>query len=380
MMAIIGFPETILEQPIQERLDYFINYTMAHPHLTMAYQEVMQAVTQAPGTALIFVVGSTGVGKTTLLNRLVQKCTEAALVQMEVDKGKIPIFGVEAKSPEFSQFDWKDFYIRLLKAVNEPLIDKKITYEHEKANKRDSRSTWRLSVESALINRRPDAFYIDEAHHLALLPSGQKLKDQPEVIKSLANLAKVKIIPTGTYALLPLVDLGDQLCRRSKTVHFKRYHADSDDELEIFQSVVATFQAHLPLSKMPDLVRYWEFLYERSLGCVGMLKDWLSETLSDVLHNHDGSTITLRDLQRHARPVAQCLKILKVIKKGEEKFVELQTELEELRKELGLYQKSYESELKNLQNQDSTTERAKGEIGKPKPHRYEIGGYENGQE
>lgn len=28
---------------------------------------------------------------------------------------------------------------------------------------------WRSAVESALINRSPDAFYIDEAHHLAML-------------------------------------------------------------------------------------------------------------------------------------------------------------------------------------------------------------------
>lgn len=379
MMKMIGFPEKLLKQPIKERIDYFVNYTMAHPHLTQAYQEVMQAVYEAPGTSMIFVAGSTGVGKTTLLNRLVQKCTEAALVSMEVDKGKIPIFGVEAKSPEFGQFDWKDFYIRLLKAVNEPLIDKKITYEHEKANQRDSKSTWRLSVESALINRRPDAFYIDEAHHLALLASGQKLKDQPEALKSLANLAEVKIILSGTYALLSIVDLGDQLCRRSKTVHFERYHADSSEELQIFQNIIGTFQVHLPLLKMPDLVRYWEFLYERSLGCVGMLKDWLSETLSDVLHNHEGSTITLKDLQRHARPVRQCLKILKVVKEGEVRFIELQAELEELRRELGLSQTSYKLELENIQNQASTSKHPKKDVGQPKPHRYDIGGNKHGQ-
>ena len=51
----------------------------------------------------------------------------------------------------------------------------------------------------------------------------RKLKDQPETLKSLANLTQVKIIPTGTYDLLPLIDLGDQLCRRSKTtLSFKK--------------------------------------------------------------------------------------------------------------------------------------------------------------
>jgi GTPase SAR1 family protein len=221
------YPQELLQAPVSDRVRFFVHYTMAHPHLIKAFNEVMQSVYHAPGISLIFVVGATGVGKTTLLHRLEQKLTQKALPELKHNPGKVPVIGLEAKAPEFSQFDWKDFYIRLLKVLKEPLVEKKINYGQ-------SCSKWRSAVESALINRSLDAFYIDEAHHLTMLPSGRKLKDQPETLKSLANLTKVKIIPTGTYDLLPLIDLGDQLCRRSKTIHFQRYHAENSQEAQYY--------------------------------------------------------------------------------------------------------------------------------------------------
>ena len=59
---------------------------------------------------------------------------------------------------------------------------------------------------------------------------------------STANLGKVKIIPTGTYDLLQLTDLGDRLCRRTKIVHFSRYRASVEDEREKFKSIVKALE------------------------------------------------------------------------------------------------------------------------------------------
>ena len=361
-----------LKQPVCQRIAYFNNYTMAHPHLLTAFQELMSAIYQAPGTSLIFVVGPTGVGKTTLLHRLVQKLTSSKLEELNLDRGKIPVVGVEACSPEFSQFNWIDFYIRLLKALLDPLVDVKIKYQN-------STSQRRQAVESALINRRPDAFYIDEAHHLAMLPSGRKLKEQPEVLKSLANITKVKIILSGTYELLPLIDLGEQLCRRSKTIHLARYHAENPEEVKVFKSILQTFQNHLPVHEAPDLVSNWEFIYEHTLGCVGMCKDWLTETLIAVLENQKKSKtiIRLQDLERHARPVSQCLKILQIMQQGEKKLLPFRGELEQLRNALGLNHNSSFTPTKEVtQNESSINKKPKckqRKVGQPSPQRYPIG-------
>lgn len=379
-----GFPKELLDRPVQERIDYFIGYTMAHPHLNKAYQNILNAIYKAPGTSLIFVVGPTGVGKSKLLYRMEQKIIERNLANLEIDRGKIPIFGLESKSPELSQFEWKDFYVRLLQAINEPLIDKKIVYNDRSVNMSNSKSQWRLAVESALKNRRPDAFYIDEAHHLAQLSSGQKLKNQPEVLKSLANLSKVKIIPTGTYALLPLTDLGDQLCRRTKIVHFPRYKASVKGELEKFKSIVKALEVQLPLQIQPDLLESWEFLYENSCGCVGTLKDILSATLSYVLDKEKpAATISIKALKKHGFTLIQRRTMLSTIVAGEKRFVESDDELAEFRKELGLLDLDNGSKQDSIvkENREVSTSdpnpKQKQPIGQPKAVRYPVGDVEN---
>lgn len=357
-----SYPPKLLQASREEKVAFFVNYTMAHPHLIQAFNEVMQSVYHAPGISLIFVVGPTGVGKTTLLHRLEQKLTQKNLPQLKHHQGKIPVIGLEARAPEFSQFDWKDFYIRLLKLLNEPLVEKKINYGQ-------SCSKWRAAVESALINRSPDAFYIDEAHHLTMLPSGRKLKDQPETLKSLANLTQVKIIPTGTYDLLPLIDLGDQLCRRSKTIHFQRYHAEKATEAKAFKSVVQTFSQYLPLLERADLLAHWEFLYERSLGCVGILKDWLSQTLSGVLDNDEKAvTMTLFDLERYAPSVRQCLVMLKAISIGEQQLQESDEDLLKLQQALKLTPLSAHKQTLS-KTQPKKTKKA---IAQALPRRYPL--------
>ncbi|HAJ61778.1 MAG TPA: AAA family ATPase [Cyanobacteria bacterium UBA8543] len=368
------FPPELLSLPVAQRIAYFNDYTMAHPRLVEAFVDLKRAIYQAPGVSLIFVFGPTGVGKTTLLRRLIQKITSATLPELEVDKGQMPIVGIEAMSPEFSQFDWKDFYLRILKALNEPLIDKKISY-------RDTKLKLRHAVESALINRHPDALYIDEAHHLAKLASGRKLKDQPEALKSLSSLAKVRIVMVGTYDLMPLINLGDQLCRRSKSIHFPLYHADCDEDVFAFKSVLHTFERHLPLPEAPDLLQHWEDCYIHSVGCVGVLKDWLSQTLSAVLEERpDSPTITLKDLSQHALPVSQCLIMLKAAQQGEEKLKNTQAELDQLRSAMGLLRKFPQM---STETTDSTSEqqpnppfsRTKNKnVGKSKPRRYRVGG------
>ncbi len=76
-------------------------------------------------------------------------------------------------------------------------------------------------------------------------------------------------------------------------------------------SVVQTFQRYLPLAETPNLLECWDFCYERSIGCVGILKDWLSRTLSAVLDSDENAlTLTRFDLERHAWSSEQCMIML----------------------------------------------------------------------
>src|SRR5262249_45006064 len=66
-------------------------------------------------------------------------------------------------------------------------------------------------------------------------------------------------------------------------------------------SVLLTFQRYLPVPEEPDLVGWWERLYEGCLGCVGVLKSWLNRALADA-NAHEAVTITCR----HRRCQAVC--------------------------------------------------------------------------
>jgi hypothetical protein len=53
------------------------------------------------------------------------------------------------------------------------------------------------------------------------------------------------------------------------------------------------------------LMNHWYDFYERSLGCLGVLKDWLVRTLSAMLYS-GATTLTLERVPAHALSTAQC--------------------------------------------------------------------------
>ena len=184
------------------------------------------------------------------------------------------------------------------------------------AGPRNSASDFRYAVEQVLQCRRPVALLIDEAQHLAKISSGRKLLDQLDVVKSIANRTGTPHVLFGTYDLLSFRNLSAQLSRRSCDIHFRRYRAEDEEDRQIFLNVLGTFARHLPLPEMPDLAKDWELLYERSLGCIGVLKEWLIRALRAVL-SHSRNTISRRDLECHALSASQCARMLTELKDGE---------------------------------------------------------------
>lgn len=360
MMTEEYFPRNLLDAPVRERVEYFKGFLTSHPVINAVYEELKQVIYQPGGPSLIFLLGPTGVGKTTLLNYLVSKVLEEAQERMEADKGYIPIAGISAVSPEFSQFDWQDFYIRSLRALREPLIDKKISYK-------DPKRKLRFAFEDALKNRHPDVFYIDEAQELRKVPTGRKLRDQTDCLKSISNISSVRLLLTATYEADMLLDLSDQLCRRSITIHFPRYLIGTEEQRDDFKNVIENLTCYMPLAKQPDFLLDWEYIYERTCGCVGIMKEWFARTLGAVLEEDENAeTLTLEQLQKHALSASKCLTIFKAIKNGEKRLEENKEDLIDLRQGLGISKEEPKvSEApKDKQRQD---------VGKPKPRSYPLG-------
>jgi energy-coupling factor transporter ATP-binding protein EcfA2 len=382
------FPTELLTQSIQERLTYFDSYTIAHPHLESAYNYLKLAISNSGESRVIFIYGPTGVGKTTLRLLIEKWLVESSLPQLEIDPGCLPFASVEAVVQKSGLFNSKDHIKRCLFALNEPLIDHKIDYGTRGIYRNNSgqivieskviETDLGWALEQALKHRKPKVFFIDEAHHMLMVASGRKLTDLPEAIKSLANRTLVVHGLVGTYELLTLHDVGDQLSRRSVYVHFPRYHADITQDIEIFQSVVWGFQLHMPLHKEPDLVSHWDYCYERSLGCVGILKNWLSSALASAITS-GATTVEIKHLEQRALSVAQCRNILKKIKEGESNQAQIEAEVGQLRAELGLPIKpallddSFPIVGKKQNAATTTGRKVVHKVGQPLPKRRQVG-------
>jgi hypothetical protein len=176
---------------------------------------------------------------------------------------------------------------------------------------------------------------LDEAQHLARVGPGRRLSDQLDVVKSIANYTKTVHVLLGTYGLLAFRNLSAQLSRRSFDIHFPRYRAEDPGDRKAFLTVLRSFEQQLPLSEPPELVNEWEYLYERSIGCVGVLKDWLVRALTAVLRRGD-CALTFRELKMQALNVSQCDKMLAEALEGEVRLGESSVERARFRTRLGL--------------------------------------------
>ncbi len=307
---------------LMERLDQFRSFTMAHPHLVAARDELMDAIDGAAPGSLVLVLGPTGVGKTTLRMKVENLLIQQMTPTLAADPGRLPFVSVEIIPTDTGWFRWRDYFTRLLAATNEPLVDSKLTLDSGGIRKsasmtRDTDLSY--AAEMALRHRRPPVVFIDEAQHLARISSGRKLSDQLDVIKSIANRTQTVHVLFGTYELLAFRNLSAQLSRRSMDLHFRRYGTDSRDR-QVFQNVLLTFQKQLPFEETAiDLSSLWEFFYERSVGCVGILKEWLMRACVRSI-KHGSPTMSREHLEQTALSISQCEKILAESRDGESRL------------------------------------------------------------
>jgi energy-coupling factor transporter ATP-binding protein EcfA2 len=339
-----GFPRELLDQPIAARRHYFETKVVAHQQLKETYEALLHAIRYPAGKSLILLVGPTGVGKTTLLERTMKQLIEDAAGDPTTTPGHMPALMMEAPSPDTGNFSWKDYVTRALIAADEPMLADKITYDTRGIH-RDEQG--RLIIERAVAtpdlrrvlekcfhHRRPRAFFVDEAQHIKKMASGRRILDQMDTLKSLANMTTTVHVLIGTYELLGVMDLNAQLARRSLTIPFPRYHVDDWKE---FTKLLRTFQRHLPFPEEPKLESHAEYFYEQCLGCTGMLKTLLNKAVGTALEQGE-QTLTLKHCQQHAEPPQKLRNMLHEIREGEEKLENQKDERhrQELRAMLGL--------------------------------------------
>ena len=368
-----GFPVALLTQPTGARQEYFEQQCLIeHPRLRETLDQILQTVCP-PGEGAsmrrlgttVLVIGPPRVGKTTLIRLLEEQLLVRATRQMERDPGFIPFASITTAGPDANRFDWRTYYRAVLRGLQDPFVDGKIARIRE----RDLRE----AMESALLRRKPIAVIVDEAHHLAKATSGRRLQDQLDHLKYFENLTDVSHILVGTYELRPFRTVNAQLACRSTDVHFSRYDAAKEEDAQVFRSVLWALQRQLPVEQEPPLVDQWEFLYARSIGCIGLVKLHLNRALSMAL-TEGARTVTLTHLRKTALPEAKVELALSNALESETELTESVGADERLLTLLGLRGPQPKGVQKKQEEQKQRAPSEKqGRPGKRGPVRDEIG-------
>jgi hypothetical protein len=312
---------------IEEKKAQFREAAITHRHLSQTHKVIVRAIREPAGFVCLLVYGPTGVGKTKMIEIIAEQVLKEILgtALSPPFSGPLPSNGwtptpilmIKIDPPDKGTFNRASFYRTLLTKMGEPTYQQRMHVDiHAETNSPKRRP---LRGKAALSNDIPelreatqDAMYrhgvrvvfLDEAHHMMYAGEGAQgstLQEQLEWLKSLSGSNSVLYVLVGTYDLLSFGRLSGQLARRSQPIHFPRYQLQREEDCIEFQAALLTLLKKVPLRcDAETFVRlYWLYFYECSIGCVGVLKDWLLRAVSAALdEGHD--MLSLDWIQDHA--------------------------------------------------------------------------------
>ncbi len=280
-------------QTITFPVNAFAEKKFKHPSATMAYDKLLLALGNDFSPQIIIFTGPTGGGKSTVASAIGKSVLDNFKPRMAVESDLVPVVALNAVPPTGGNFNWKDFYIRLLSGQHEPLADRKLYVPRQMPLLPDCVATSHLersvtdhlrrSVEEYLRRRRTKLLIIDEAHHLLLVNNSHRLECQFETLKSLTIETGVTILLTGTYSLLNILRQSGQLTRRSQVVDFPRYDMRCKEGAQNFQKTLCYLEHTLSVYVPARLGVHVDYFYRKSAGCIGILKDWLTRCLDHAM-------------------------------------------------------------------------------------------------
>ena len=292
-----------------------------HPRLEEVDQAVTRAISEHASYAHLMLYGPSGVGKSTVTKRITERFLEE-----EPNRAIVPVVLVEARSSDIGAYARLDYYRQVLSqlrnhaAVKDHLMNLALSAKPTRAI-RDA-AEWldmREAVEYALERLQVKAVVIDEAQHLMRVEAPQKPVDQLDWLKSITNRTNVLHVLVGNYDLYDFRNLSGQAARRGRDVYFPRYHLETKAECEEFAGALRYLLERVPLiCDVDGLFSQWRWFAEWSIGCIGILRDWVVDTVA-ALCEEGATTFTLEALKGHALQIDQRVRLEMEARAGEHK-------------------------------------------------------------
>lgn len=291
-------------------VSFFDSYRVPHPIQMESARLVVQRTLNS-SYPILNVLGPAGVGKSKGLIPEIEFQLKEYAGRHDGNPGHIPVISVRAPAQNRRFFNWSKFFRRVLHAGGHLLADKVQTSNLEEA------------FVSLLKHRQPIALIVDEAQHFTNVTPASATQ-QLDYLKDLISDLKSKVILVGNYELRNYAFANEQIGRRNNSiVHFARYRigrsvelvkdstgklVQKDVEAQQFFNIIHSFEQRLPISEPRCLTNEWSYFYDNTLGCVGILKDWLSESLQNLIAE-EKSSLDIQYIKQFA-PAARKLEVL----------------------------------------------------------------------
>jgi len=259
------------------------------PHLTHVDEQLSLWVEEHTDATHVLLCGPGGVGKSKELKVVAERFTKE-----ESDRFVVPILLLEPIPPDLGPYLRLDYYRQIINALKDHILVREILGKvaHLMAAPKATRgragaTDWldmREVAEQALIRACVKAVFADEGHRLMQGDGRHSTDEQLEWLKSLSNRTNVLHVLAGPYALFGFRNTSGQLARRGRDIHFQRYHVNEREDRKEFAGALQYLLERVPLSCDFDaLLKRWRWFAEGSVGCIGVLKDWLVDAVTATL-------------------------------------------------------------------------------------------------
>ncbi len=316
----------------------FKTLKVKHPRQEEIQQFLLGAISGHRSYTLVDLYGMSGVGKSTVMGQVARMISSA-----ETNPAVVPSVLVQESPEDVGAASRLDYYQQVLDQLqHHPAIrdrTKNLPLYINRGKKSSDPAEWlqmRNAVEYALALLQVKVVFVDEAQHLLAPDPVRKPTAQLDWLKTLANRTNVLHVLVGNFDLYEYCHLSGQVVRRMRDQQFPRYHLDTQKECEEFVGALKSLLEHVPLTvDVPALLSHWRWFGEWSVGCVGVLGDWIVDTV-DALWRTGEPVLTVEALTKHALQPDQRARLEMEARTGENRVARAKAQSElELQRLLG---------------------------------------------